>query len=258
MKKVSLPIWRVLFCIAFLLIIAFGLRTALQIRKKIDATAFTFENVKAMKVNINYSYDEADTIAYDPAAPEGYSTANFNLAKGNVTMQDVYERSDLIVRAKATDDRSFAYSSILTKAMITEVYKGDQSLKSQGIYVYEYMFPDLMLMLSHNNGGDGYNIMNTGAEYYLFLNLRPMPDGYIYSEKDRKTFLLTNVHLGKYKVSVSEDMKVLVPPKETKDFTLPDYEQISDWDILPVRSEQIDFYLRHRKEALELLDIADG
>ena len=264
MKSISRRSWIMMFCATSLLLIAIGVTIAVQARKKIVESAFTFDVIKENKVGVSYDNDINNVITYDPDANAGYDFGNFRRAKKNITMQEVYERADIIVKAEATNDRAFEYRSILNKMIVTEIYKGDQSLISSEIYVYEYMYPDFQLMLQTYSGGDGYNIMNTGDEYYLFLSRRPMPDGYIFTEKDKKTYLLTNVHMGKYKVVVCKDMKVLTPSEviieDTREFlsASPDYQNVKDWDILPMKSEQLVFYLSHRKEALELLKIVDN
>jgi hypothetical protein len=255
MIKISAKVQFISFIALLPMIISIGVVIAVQTRTKINNSVFTFEDVKTMKVHINYDVSFFN-IDYDPTIPTRTAAGNFSTAKGNITMPDVYNRADLIVKAKATDDRSFAYESILTKVEVLEVYKGSLSLNE--IYVYECAQVDLMMMLYPNYGC--YNIMNTGDEYYLFLNCRIMPDGYKYTEKDRATVLLTNVHLGKYNVKVSKNINLFEEPENIiswEDFVAasPSYQQVADWDILPVELEQIDFYMNNRKEALIILKI---
>lgn len=254
MKRLSRRGWLSLFAAALALILGAGVAIAFQARSALARSAFTFDDLQKSKVYINDDGEAA--IYYDPQAPAGYTAANFSLAKGNVTVAEVYDRAEVIARVRATGDRSFAYNATLTKGVVTAVYKGDPSLVSQEIYVYEAMAPNYFLMWQPLDGAAGYHLMNTGDEYYLFLNRRPMPEGYRYTPKDLKTYLLTNVHLGKYKADVCAELKVLTPPQaaeaEWMD-ALPAYQQVKAWDILPVHQDQIAAYLSNRREALRLL-----
>ena len=123
MTGISRRVQLILFVVLLSLILLAGVAVAVQTRMRISRSAFTFADVETMKVNVRWDASEYDA-AYDPSEPAYTAAGNFSVAKGGITMSDVYERADLIVKVKATDDRSFAYQSILTKVGIIEVYKG--------------------------------------------------------------------------------------------------------------------------------------
>ena len=255
MKRLSKRTRNLVFSVVLLLIIAVGVVVAVQTRKRIEESAFSYEDLFTMKVR----YDEFTLISeyeqpsFDPTAPRYITAGNFNLLKEKITLDDVYDYADLIVKVKATNDRAFSFQSILTKVVVLEVYKGDQSLKSDEIYVFEWAEIGL---LNEVLSREGYNIMNAEDAYYLFLSRRPMPDGYLYTEKDEKTYLLANVYLGKYNETVCPDIELLPSLEsliEWDDF--PKYQEVRGWDILPTSMEHMDFYLSNREKALELLGV---
>ncbi len=253
MKRISIRTKFALFIVTLTLILASGVGIALQTRKTIQDTAFTFDDVKKMKVRyFDNDLPSEEMHPYDPAEPMDTDAGNFYLNNNGISVNDVYDRSDLIVKVQATDDRSFLFSCILTKVTVLDVFKGNQSLKSSDIYVYEWAQIDATNFLLPNGT---YNIMNTGDAYYLFLNRMPMPQGYNYSPKEMKTYLLANVYMGKYNVEVCDDMKVLPQVSEINE--LPDYSAVKEWDILPVRDTQLETYLDNREAALLLLGIED-
>lgn len=256
MKHLSGRMRLVIFIVTLTLILVLGVGIAVQTRKVIQDTAYTFEDVKKMKVRYDVNNLPSDeTPTFDPAESVDTPAGNFYTNNNGISMNDVYNRSDVVVKVQATDDRSFLYSSILTKVTVLDVFKGDQRLKSSDIYVYEWAQIDTMYFLQPNGT---YNIMNTGDTYYLFLSRLPMPQGYNYTLKEMKIYLLTNVYMGKYNVEVCDDMKVLPRAIELNDVSeLPDYSAVKRWDILPVLNKQLENYFDNRKAALELLGIED-
>ena len=259
MKKLSRAKLSLIFIVVLLLLIAFGAVLALQTRNQLAESAFTFSDVNNMKIDYWQSVfvSELEPTPYDANEPRYTDAGNFNLIRTGITASDVYDYADLVVKVKATDDRSFSFRSILTKVIITEVYKGDRSVKSDEIYVYEWA--EISLLRSYSPHGPSYNIMNTGDEYYLFLSRRPMPDGYIYTKKDQSEYLLANVYMGKFNVETSKEMQVLPDPESLIDWDqVPDYQEVKSWDILPITHDQIEDYLSNREDALALLHIEDG
>lgn len=258
MMRLSTRVKLITFFAVLLATIAIGVLIAININRAIKSTVFTFDSVINMKVNYDYWYpmesaQDMPTINYDNSAPIYTTAGNFQINKHNISVLDVYNHAELIIKAKATNDRSFGYDSIKTKVIIQEVYKGNTD--QEEIYVYEWSSVNIMNMLQNN---DVYNIMNTDDEYYLFLIRRPMPEGYKLTAKNETEYVLANVYMGKYKVEVYDNMRLL-PPRESLSSLdeLPTYQEIKEWDILPVKSEQIGYYMNNRKEALFLLGITN-
>ena len=166
-------------------------------------------------------------------------------------MRQLLETSDLVVKVTARGEREAKYRSILTAVTVDEVYKGDASLLGQKIWVYEHA--EVFLFDDHytvDTYGGTYNLMQTGAQYYLLLNFRAMPDGYEYSEQDLKTWLIVNTYYGKFSVRQNSALS----PLSLEEANHLDYRKICDWDILPKTEEEIRDYTDRREDLLHLLD----
>lgn len=207
-------------------------------------TAFNHKNVISSQ-----SYKIVDE------TPIGYYFNDFKkggnpFKKQGVSQYEIYKNSDLVIKVTATKNRQFKFNSLLTMVKVDQVYKGDYKLVGQNIYVYEWatirMFNNYLVYQSK----DGYNAMNIGDQYYLFLKFNKMPDKYKYSNDELRTYLLTNIYNSKFNVVVCENMKLL--PKNDI-LNKKKYGDIKAWDILPTKQEQIQQYLSNRKIVLSLL-----
>jgi hypothetical protein len=230
MNKIIFPsAWILIICISFV-------------------TAFSYRYATN---SISYKIVDETSIGYYFA---DYKQEGNSYKMPAVSVNETLKNSDLVVKVTVTNNRKYKFDSILTMAKVDQVYKGNHELINQYIYIYEWS----TIRLFNNNlvyqSKDGYNIMNAGDQYYLFLKFNKMPDKYKYSDDDLRTYLLTNIYNSKYKVIVCEDMKVL-PQEEIKN--KKNYGDIKAWDVLPIGQEQIEQYLSNRKIVLSLLKIND-
>ena len=161
-------------------------------------------------------------------------------------MKDLVETADLIVKVTATNEREIKYQCILTKAKVNFVYKGDFTLKDKYIYVYEYANVGFIAGKVSYISTHTYNIMNEDEQYYLILKFNKMPKGYEYSEKDIRTYLLSNVYYSKFAVDDSQKMQCF-PANSQKEIM---YKDIKEWNILTNAADQLNDYYEKRGELL--------
>lgn len=203
---------RFIFPLIWVLIICFSVITAFNHKIVISSKAYKIVD----DTPIGYYFDD-------------YKEEENPFEKQNVSQTDTYKNSDLVVQVTATGDRQYKFNSLLTMAKVDKVYKGDYKLVGQYIYIYEWatirMFDKHLVYQSK----DGYNAMNDGDKYYLLLKFNKMPDKYVYSNEELRTYLLANIYNSKYSIKVCESMELL---PENDRYNEKKYGDIKEWDIL--------------------------
>lgn len=103
--------------------------------------------------------------------------------------------ADTILRVRATGNRTLTKYNIFTEAVIEDIIRPYKDFKvGDSIYVYE----DISVTMPGNGYYDRLNfktisnMMQKNEEYIVFLKFFKRPDGYKYSEKEQRTFLLTD------------------------------------------------------------------
>ena len=164
-------------------------------------------------------------------------------------MEELYDASDLVVKVRVLGERKAEYEAILTKTKVLEVYKGEESLLNQDIYVYEYASIDIIdekfsILLSR-----ACNLMQENNEYYLLLDFLQKPEGYDYDEISGKTYLLNNICYGKFstKEYATEDLNM-----ELYDGIV--YGEIRNLDVLYDDQDKTDSYYCKRLDFLTLIN----
>ena len=197
-------------------------------------------------------------IAFDENAGKSVKNEKLDPA-GGFDAERLFGDSDLVVKVTATNDRKLKFDSFLTRVTVERVYKGDKSLLKRDIYVYEWA---TAFMYNHMNKRDGefiyesrdtYNVMCENEEYYLFLSRCKMPEGYRYDETEQRTFLLTNVHYGKYNVETCRELHVLPKVNFYWDSELT-YKDIKYFDIMTTKQAALDDYMARREKAVKMLE----
>jgi hypothetical protein len=136
--------------------------------------------------------------------------------------EDMIEQSDIIISVSVEDERTKKNNAILTKVLVSEIYKG--SLSDDYIYIYEPV-DIIRAQDSHSIYGtsSAYTLMQTHETYLLFLKFNKMPDGYRYTQLEQKSYLLAHQVLGKYPLSQEltfSDIETPVEFSEVKDLSL--------------------------------------
>ena len=117
------------------------------------------------------------------------------------------EASDLIAKVSATNERKmFPYTATKTKVIVEEVWKGDAEI-GQPVFIYEPVNFSYSVSKTYHSTG-GYQIMEEGKEYYVFLQKLKTAEGYKMSDQEKDTYLPSTASYSKYPVQEG-DVEVL-------------------------------------------------
>ena len=160
------------------------------------------------------------------------------------------EISDLIVKVSATDDRKlFPHTVTKTRVIVEEVWKGDVE-SGQELFIYEpAYFGNIPSKVYETIGG--YQMMEEGEEYYLFLRRPEVSDGYRMSEKEKITYLPSTASYSKFPVREGETRVLDDQRLDTKGYT---YGEVRNLEILTDRKKMLSVYKRLKSKVLENLE----
>lgn len=159
---------------------------------------------------------------------------------------ELEKSSELIAKVKVTDDRKLYSNTINTKVVLEEIYKSDGNLaKNDNIYIYEPAdFEEEFEIFDSQNG---YQLMESGKEYYVFLNGLKTAEGYKKSEKEKITFLPSTTKFSVYSTD-NKKQKVLNQEKIDGDEERYKYGEIKNLNILTSSKSELETYENIRME----------
>ena len=160
--------------------------------------------------------------------------------------------SELIAKVKVTDDRKLYSNTINTKVVLEEIYKSDGNLaKNDNIYIYEPAdFEEEFEIFDSQNG---YQLMESGKEYYVFLNGLKTAEGYKKSEKEKITFLPSTTKFSVYSTD-NKKQKVLNQEKIDGDEEWYKYGEIKNLNILTSSKSELETYENIRMEFMNKIE----
>ncbi len=162
--------------------------------------------------------------------------------------KELEKMSDLIVKVSATNERKlFPHTVTKTKVIIEEVYKGEAK-KGQSVFIYEPAFFSYYMSKSFESIG-GYQLMENGKEYFLFLRKLDVSEGYKMSDKEKNTYLPSAVSYSKFPVQEGE---VKTVNKQRLDNGGYRYGEILDLEIITSKKEILSKYKRIKEEVNSL------
>lgn len=176
---------RKIYLAAVLLLIAAFAGVALWFRSTQGHFVVTGSAVAGFRASVNGPSEEEERAKPAPSA------------------QSLAASSTLVARASCVGNRTLLQDDVLIEMTILEVYEGDGALAGTTVWVYEPVEIRLAPTNMTVSGGNiavrqGYLLMQEGAEYILFLTPYEQPEGYVYSEREKATYLLTGRQYGKY------------------------------------------------------------
>ncbi len=165
-----------------------------------------------------------------------------------VNLDELEEKSDLIVKVKTSPERKMFSQGIRTKVTVEELYKSDYVQERDEIYIAEPSYMDNTNKSYMSLGG--YNIMECNEEYILFLKYLDIPEGYKYKDNEKITFMPVSTLYSKYSLK-NTDIKVF----NEEAFAENDinYYDIKDNDILVTSYEILNNYNMIKNEILQKL-----
>lgn len=168
-------------------------------------------------------------------------------------LQQIKKEAEYILKVKKTGESKYQYHTILSMVQVIDVYKGDESLAGEHIYLYEPSFIDFKNKFYFV--AVGYNMMLSDKEYILFLNKRKFPEGYRPNAVEQNSFLLTTNNgfsdaLGKYLLNNSFQSEVLDLSNE-RNIKIK-YDDIRDLEVVATGKDQLEYYNNFKKQVLEL------
>lgn len=165
---------------------------------------------------------------------------------------ELEKSSELIAKVKVTDDRKLYSNTINTKVVLEEIYKSDGNLaKNDNIYIYEPAdFEEEFEIFDSQNG---YQLMESGKEYYVFLNGLKTAQGYKKSEKEKITFLPSTTKFSVYSTD-NKKQKVLNQEKIDGDEERYNYGEIKNLNILTSSKNELEIYENIRMELISKIE----
>lgn len=171
---------RKIYLAAVLLLIAAFAGVALWFRSTQGHFVVTGSSVAGFRASVNGPSEEEERAKPAPSA------------------QSLAASSTLVARASCVGNRTLLQDDVLTEMTILEVYEGDGALAGTTVWVYEPVMVNLFPQNRFVAVDDGYLLMQEGAEYIACLTPYEQPEGYVYSEREKATYLLTGRQYGKY------------------------------------------------------------
>ncbi|SDY59100.1 hypothetical protein [Lachnobacterium bovis] len=163
------------------------------------------------------------------------------LLNSNVkTIDDVANKSDLIVKVKISDEKIIEDADIKTKVKVEKIIKSDGRNIKKGDDIYIYEMIDISKVDDSFMTSAKYNYLDTGKEYYLCLNSLKTIKGYKKSEEEKKTYMYSTNYYSVY--SASKEQKVVKLSKKKIYNVEYKYRDLKDQVILTSDKNVVDDY----------------
>lgn len=163
------------------------------------------------------------------------------LLNSNVkTIDDLANKSDLIVKVKISDEKIIEDADIKTKVKVEKIIKSDGRNIKKGDDIYIYEMIDLSKVDDSFMTSAKYNYLDTGKEYYLCLNSLKTIKGYKKSEEEKKTYMYSTNYYSVY--SASKEQKVVKLSKKKIYNEEYKYRDLKDQVILTSDKNVVDDY----------------
>lgn len=196
-------------------------------------------------VSVGNYLDEADKYKVSLDEDPKYLEIYFDNMIDNLSQ--LKEESDVIVKVRASIERLNYMRAILSRVDVLEVYKGSDVKKGDHIYLYE---PSNFSAASFYYVMGGYNIMQSGQEYIVFLKHLKIPEGYRYKGNEAVSFVPISTYYGKYPMNgigtpnlINEDL--------IKKGAIT-YDDVKDFDLITTNKDILAKYNAFKEEVLQI------
>ena len=203
-------------------------------------TRYSFkQEVSAEKIS-----NEGDKYGVSSQEDDSYLAIYFNNNMDNLSQ--IKDKSNVIIKAKVTNDRQTYSSATLSEVDVSEVYKGNGIKKGDHIYIYE---PSNFINSSYSTLG-GYNLMHGDGEYILFLKNLKIPEGYKYIGKEAISFMPVSTYYSKYPLNSNGNTRVIGKDELKKGIS---YVEVKEFDLITENVQIFEKYKTLKKEVLQNL-----
>ncbi|QIB26966.1 hypothetical protein [Caloranaerobacter azorensis] len=167
-----------------------------------------------------------------------------SIRKINLSLSDLINDSDVIVRGSALNERMYLHEATLTAFKVNTVYKGSQDIVGTNIYIFEpssFNFEYKFFRVY-----DGYSLMKEGNEYILFLKKWRYTEYLDYNPyyKNKDIYILAhNSGIDKYNVKADSFSEIMSKDKKY-------YGQIAQYDFYVYDKNEMDKYIKIKNEVL--------
>lgn len=152
------------------------------------------------------------------------------------SVENLLDISDLVAKVIRTGESRHQAMTILSDVKIIDVIKGDVQLQGKTIHVYEpsyFLFKPSLYYVTM-----GYNLMQEGDVYILFLQKKEASNQSGIDELEQNSYVITtNSALGKFKVDNHNQNTIL---DENTSYT---YGQVRHLEVLVSNKKELEFYL---------------
>lgn len=161
-------------------------------------------------------------------------------------LKKIKKQSDEFLRVKVLKERKLYRDVTRTKVKIEKVYKSfDYRKANETIWIDE----PAAFMKSYGeiyDSVEGYQLMNDGEEYDVFLNSEKVVRGYKKSENEKRSYLPSTTKYSIYPVKNRKQKEILSQKKlDNGEYS---YGKIKNYYILTTRLEELKQYMENKKE----------
>lgn len=161
-------------------------------------------------------------------------------------LKKIKKQSDEFLRVKVLKERKLYRDVTRTKVKIKKVYKSfDHRKEKETIWIDE----PAAFMKSYGeiyDSVEGYQLMNDGEEYDVFLNSEKVIRGYKKSENEKRSYLPSTTKYSIYPVKNRKQKEILSQKKlDNGEYS---YGKIKNYYILTTRLEELKQYMENKKE----------
>lgn len=160
------------------------------------------------------------------------------------SFEKLQKESQFILEVKLSGTRKNLYGTVLSEVEVLNVYKGDTISKREKIYLYE---PSSIYGYLYYCLG-GYNLMNNGNEYMVYINELKVPNEYDKTEIQEKSYMFTSLQFSKFNTETNYIDVVY----NLDDFYNGDikYKDIKDMEFIPLDRKTLEIYNNIKKQSL--------
>lgn len=157
-----------------------------------------------------------------------------------VDFEELVDSSELVVKAKMNKSREKVAQATLTEIHVEEVLKG--RIQTNEILLYEpaYFWPYIDDPSTGTYATGGYQLMQEGDEYILFLQSLKGPKEYKLSEEEKKSYLPVSELYGKIPIKSNWTPAVIADDDVA-------YREVVNNDILTREKDLLLNYIKIKK-----------